>query len=61
MNHFLRWADKLESKNSVGEVKPFNHPFLQACTMFIGESLCMIVFFITRCIQRRKQVLQHPK
>lgn len=24
-----KWADKLESKGSTGEIRPFDHPFLQ--------------------------------
>jgi len=50
-----KWADQLCAENSVGDLKPFNHPFLQACTMFIGECLCLVVFTITRLIKRRKQ------
>nr|CAH0098970.1 unnamed protein product [Daphnia galeata] len=50
-----KWADKLESENSVGDVQPFNHPFLQACTMFIGESLCLLVFTISHFAKKRKQ------
>jgi hypothetical protein len=53
-----RWADKLESENSAGEVKPFNHPFLQACTMFIGESLCLLVFTFSQLYKKRKQVYE---
>ena len=37
----------IESKNSNGTVEVFNHPFLQATFMFIGESLCMVVFLLT--------------
>ena len=37
----------IESENSEGEVVRFNHPFLQASFMFLGESLCMVVFLIT--------------
>jgi len=50
-----KWADQLQSANSAGEVKPFNHPFLQACTMFIGESLCLVVFTILHFVRKRKQ------
>lgn len=50
-----KWADQLTAKNSVGELKTFNHPFLQACTMFIGEFLCLVVFTISRLIKKRKQ------
>ncbi|KAG8177902.1 hypothetical protein JTE90_020182 [Oedothorax gibbosus] len=41
-----KWADKLSGKNSAGQDKPFNHPFLQACSMFLGEFICIIVFKI---------------
>lgn len=53
---YYRWADKLESENSAGDIQPFNHPFLQACTMFIGESLCLLVFSISLFAKKRKQV-----
>ncbi|GIY47294.1 solute carrier family 35 member F6 [Caerostris darwini] len=41
-----KWADKLESKNSEGKVTEFNHPFLQACSMFLGEVSCLVLFKI---------------
>jgi len=50
-----KWADQLSANNSVGELKPFNHPFLQACTMFIGEFLCLLVFTISNQVKKRKQ------
>ena len=37
----------IESENSAHEVVEFNHPFLQASFMFLGESLCMVVFLLT--------------
>ena len=53
---WCRWADQLEAANSAGEVKKFNHPFLQATTMFVGEMCCLLVFTISRCISKRRQV-----
>lgn len=50
-----KWADQLEAANSAGEVKKFNHPFLQATTMFVGEMCCLLVFTISRCISKRRQ------
>ncbi|KAL1122051.1 hypothetical protein AAG570_003457 [Ranatra chinensis] len=41
-----KWADHLKSVASNGELRPFNHPFVQACAMFLGEFLCLIVFKI---------------
>jgi len=43
----VKKADLIESENSDGEVVVFNHPFLQATFMFLGESLCMIVYLLT--------------
>ena len=42
-----RWANLLEAENSVGNVLPFNHPFLQSGFMFVGEVLCLFAFFIS--------------
>ncbi|XP_061719897.1 solute carrier family 35 member F6 isoform X1 [Cydia pomonella] len=39
-----KWADKVESKGSDGVVRVFEHPFLQAAAMFLGEMLCLLVF-----------------
>jgi len=40
-----KYADETLSLNSDGEVVPFNHPFLQADGMFMGEMLCMLAFY----------------
>jgi len=48
-----KWADRLKSKNSEGKLKHFNHPFLQACGMFVGEFSCMYAFFILYIIFKR--------
>ncbi|XP_075990720.1 transport and golgi organization 9 [Anticarsia gemmatalis] len=39
-----KWADKLESKGADGVERTFNHPFLQATFMFLGEMLCLLTF-----------------
>lgn len=44
-----KWADKLQSKNSEGKIVEFNHPFLQACSMFLGELSCLVLFKILVC------------
>ncbi|XP_054714467.1 solute carrier family 35 member F6-like [Uloborus diversus] len=49
-----KWADMLSSTNSVGEWKPFNHPFLQASGMFLGELSCLLVFKLMVCWSKRK-------
>ncbi|CAK1554748.1 unnamed protein product [Leptosia nina] len=38
------WADQIKSKGSDGEERKFNHPFLQAACMFLGEILCLLTF-----------------
>lgn len=39
-----KWADTLKSESSDGQVRPFEHPFVQACAMFLGEFLCLLTF-----------------
>lgn len=39
-----KWADDSSSKRRDGEVRQFNHPFLQAVAMFLGEMLCLLAF-----------------
>ncbi|CAH2103123.1 unnamed protein product [Euphydryas editha] len=39
-----KWADQMESKGSDGNVRKFEHPFLQAAAMFLGEILCLLTF-----------------
>ncbi|CAH2985481.1 unnamed protein product [Chilo suppressalis] len=41
-----KWADTIEAKGSDGETRKFDHPFLQACAMFLGEMLCLLTFKI---------------
>uniref|UniRef100_A0A2P2HZN8 Solute carrier family 35 member F6-like n=1 Tax=Hirondellea gigas TaxID=1518452 RepID=A0A2P2HZN8_9CRUS len=49
-----KWADTMESLNSVGEMSTFVHPFFQADAMFIGEMSCMAAFYITRVVSRMR-------
>ncbi|XP_014675680.1 PREDICTED: solute carrier family 35 member F6-like isoform X2 [Priapulus caudatus] len=48
-----KWADKIEAPGKNGHVHLFNHPFLQACFMFIGEFSCMLVYRLFLWCQRR--------
>jgi len=56
----VKLADKLESKSVDGTIQPFNHPFLQACGMFLGEMLCMVAFWIVRWRQTRRSASSYP-
>lgn len=47
-----KWADQMTAINSEGEQSAFNHPFLQACGMFLGEFTCIIVFFAVTMIRK---------
>ncbi|CAL4080975.1 unnamed protein product [Meganyctiphanes norvegica] len=51
---FTKWADMMKAENSVGEEEEFNHPFLQADFMFIGEMMCGMLFYMLLCIAWRK-------
>ena len=42
-----RKADMIKSENSEHENVEFNHPFLQASFMFLGETLCMVAYLLT--------------
>jgi len=51
-----KWADKLKAVGKDGgEPRPFTHPFLQACAMFLGEFLCLVVFKIVYYTLSRRQ------
>ncbi|XP_018015720.1 solute carrier family 35 member F6 isoform X2 [Hyalella azteca] len=50
-----KWADRMESINSEGELAHFNHPFFQADAMFLGELSCMAAFYIMRCVARSRR------
>lgn len=46
-----KWADREKARGlDGGEPRKFNHPFLQAVGMFIGEFTCLVVFHCMRCI-----------
>jgi drug/metabolite transporter (DMT)-like permease len=36
-------------------VRAFNHPFFQACVMFIGEALCLVAFCVKREMNKRNE------
>merc|ERR1712223_538732 len=50
----VKWADTMDSKGSDGKLRGFRHPFLQAAGMFLGEMLCMVVFYLIRWFKKWK-------
>nr|XP_053646127.1 solute carrier family 35 member F6-like isoform X1 [Cherax quadricarinatus] len=48
-----KWADLIQSVNREGNKVAFNHPFFQADTMFMGEMLCMVTFYLQLALFRR--------
>jgi len=49
-----KWANFLYSENSIGTEVEFNHPYLQADAMFVGEFLCMFAFLASSFMTGRK-------
>ena len=49
-----RWADNTSSVGRNGVLRPFDHPFLQACGMFFGEFLCFPAFYVLYFYYKRK-------
>ncbi|XP_072842401.2 solute carrier family 35 member F6 isoform X1 [Pogona vitticeps] len=50
-----KWADKLQAPGCDSkEVHNFEHPFLQAAGMFLGEFSCLAVFYLLLCSDRRR-------
>lgn len=48
-----KWADTTTAVGiDGGEARNFNHPFLQAVGMFMGEMSCLLAFHILRIIHR---------
>jgi hypothetical protein len=45
----------MTSESTDGSMRKFAHPFLQACGMFLGEMLCMLVFVAIRYRRRKKR------
>jgi len=55
-------ADDTESEGINGEVRKFNHPFVQAAGMFLGEFLCMLAYFVILAYKHiRKQEITSAK
>ncbi|VDN51220.1 unnamed protein product [Dracunculus medinensis] len=51
-----KWADNIVID---GNSLTFDHPFFQADIMFIGEMLCMVVYFVILLVQRYRWKRQH--
>lgn len=51
-----KWADECKAESLDGRIRNFDHPFLQAVGMFIGEFTCLIVYMITSIYRRRSAV-----
>lgn len=53
-----KWADKEKAVGSDGTSRNFDHPFLQAVGMFIGEFTCLIAYLLIKACGRRGQVIE---
>ncbi|KAG1664858.1 Solute carrier family 35 member F6 [Nymphon striatum] len=49
-----KWADRTPSEGKDKTIRKFDHPFLQACSMFLGEFSCMIAYKVMISIYKRK-------
>nr|XP_056709003.1 solute carrier family 35 member F6 [Euleptes europaea] len=50
-----KWADKLSAPGCNGtDIHSFEHPFLQAVGMFLGEFSCLAAFYLLLCSDRRR-------
>ena len=57
----VKWADTMTSESVDGTKRPFNHPFLQATGMFLGEMMCMLAFWVVRYrASRQQQTSSYP-
>jgi len=50
----VKWADTMTSESTDGNRRGFNHPFMQACGMFVGEMMCMVAHHAVVWWRRRK-------
>ena len=56
----VKWADTMTSESVDGTKRSFNHPFLQATGMFLGEMLCMVAFWVVKFRASRQQTSAYP-
>ncbi|KAI4455094.1 hypothetical protein MML48_9g00003639 [Holotrichia oblita] len=49
-----KWADRIESTDRNGDIRKFDHPFVQALSMFFGEILCLVMFNVLYKIYSRR-------
>ena len=56
----VKWADTMTSESVDGTKRPFNHPFLQATGMFLGEMLCMVAFWVVKFRASRQPTSAYP-
>lgn len=50
-----KWADRAEAVGIDGTKRKFDHPFLQAVGMFIGEFSCLIVYLLLPLVTGRRR------
>lgn len=54
--YLFRWADNMSSIGLDGKPHPFNHPFVQSLSMFLGEFLCLLFFKLAYRYHIKRQV-----
>ncbi|XP_050442960.1 solute carrier family 35 member F6-like [Adelges cooleyi] len=52
----VKWADTIEANGTDGKSRPFDHPFVQSLSMFLGEFLCLLFFKLAYRYHVRRQL-----
>ncbi|XP_076662224.1 transport and golgi organization 9 [Halictus rubicundus] len=50
----VKYADQQVVEGEDGQLRHFNHPFMQSSFMFVGEMLCLLVFKIVYAYYKRR-------
>ena len=50
-----KWLDTIEAPDNRGHVTKFEHPFFQTFMMFVGETMCLAVFYGVLARKRHRQ------
>ena len=48
----LKWIDETPACNSIGEIVPFTHTFLQPTFGFVAELLCLALFYLPKAFRK---------
>lgn len=56
----MKYQDEFNVASPESRTGKFTHPYFQCANMFVGELMCLFVYFIKQAVNKRRAAVEDP-